>query len=146
MEYDFLCVTGLIIVAILMLPNIWYALRRPGVENKCKNRPLLVLEQIGRYGCILLMILPLGVGKFGFSSAEAFILWCAAGLAMLIGYFVCWIFYFRKPSLPAALWLAILPSAIFILRGVFLRHWLLTVFGVLFAAGHIYITWFNHKT
>ena len=64
----------------------------------------------------------------------------------LLAYFIFWAVYFRRPSLPAALWLAILPSAIFILRGVIFRHWLLTAFGVMFAVGHIYITWYNNRS
>ena len=64
----------------------------------------------------------------------------------LLAYFIFWEVYFRRPSLPAALWLAILPSAIFILRGVIFRHWLLTAFGVMFAVGHIYITWYNNRS
>lgn len=66
--------------------------------------------------------------------------------ALLLAYFVLWAVYFRRPSPPAALWLAILPSAIFILRGVIFRHWLLTAFGVVFAVGHIYITRYNNRS
>ena len=36
--------------------------------------------------------------------------------------------------------LAVLPSCIFLLSGILLRHWLLVGFAVLFAIGHIYVT------
>ncbi len=85
-----------------------------------------------------MMVLPVLVGEFGFESSEEFFIWFALCAAMLLAYFICWGVYFRRPFLGTALWLAILPSAIFILRDVFLRHWLLSVFGVIFAFGHIY--------
>jgi hypothetical protein len=92
-----------------------------------------------------LMIFPLPVWEFGFRSPEAFVIWTVLCVVMLLAYFIFWSLYLRNPSLPVAIWLAILPSAIFILRGAFLRHWLLTASGVLFAIGHISITWFNNK-
>lgn len=145
MQFGWLNLTGFMIVAMMMIPNIIYALRNRHMVNKCTSRPMLILEQVGRYGSMTLMVFPLLVWEFGFASVGAFILWGTMSVTMLLAYFICWGFYFRKPSLPVSLWLAILPSAIFILRGVFLRHWLLTAFGIIFAVGHIYITWFNHN-
>jgi len=95
-----------------------------------------------------MMVFPLFVWEFGFKSPEELVIWLFLLPALLLACFVLWVVYFRKPSLPAALCLAILPSAIFILRGVIFRHcrhWLLTAFGVVFAVGHIYITWCNNK-
>ena len=79
------------------------------------------------------------------ADVDICIIWLFLLPALLLAYFVLWAVYFRRPSLPAALWLAILPSAIFILRGVIFRHWLLTAFGIIFAVGHIYITWYNNR-
>ena len=46
----------------------------------------------------------------------------------------------RKRSAAKALTLAVLPSCIFLMSGILLRHWLLAGFAVLFAIGHIYVT------
>ena len=43
------------------------------------------------------------------------------------------------------LFLYVLPCLIFLLNGLFLRHWLLVFFSVLFAAAHIAITWQNTR-
>ncbi len=145
MKFGFLNLTGFVIVVLMLIPNIIFAFRNSGLKNKCTSKPMLVIEQVGRYGSFMLMIFPILVWKFGFVSVEEYLIWLLLCVLMLLAYFIFWIFYFRKPSLGTALWLAILPSAIFILRGVFLRHWLLTVFGFTFAVGHIYITWFNNK-
>jgi len=146
MQFGFLNLTGFLIVALMMIPNLIYALRNPHIENKCFCKPMLIVEQIGRYGSMAMMVFPLFVWEFGFKSPEELVIWLFLLLALLLAYFVLWAIYFRRPSLPAALWLAILPSAIFILRGVIFRHWLLTAFGVIFAVGHIYITWDNNRS
>lgn len=145
MQFGWLNLTGVLIIVLMMIPNLIYARRNPHMENKCTCKPMLILEQLGRYGSMAMMVFPLFVWEFGFTSAAAFIIWAALCGVLLLAYFISWGFYFQKPSLSSALWLAILPSAIFILRGVFLHHWLLTAFGVIFAVGHIYITWYNNR-
>ena len=145
MQFGWLNLTGFLIITLMMVPNIIYTRRNQHMESKCTSRPVLILEQIGRYSSMALMVFPLLVWEFGFSSVALFIIWTALCVLMLLSYFICWGLYFRKPSLSVALWLAILPSGIFILRGFFLRHWLLLVFGIIFAFGHIYITWFNNN-
>ena len=146
MQFGFLNLTGFLIVALMMIPNLIYARRNPHIENKCFCKPMLILEQIGRYGSMAMMVFPLFVWEFGFKSPDELVIWLFLLPALLLAYFVLWAVYFRRPSLPAALWLAILPSTIFILRGVIFRHWLLTAFGVVFAVGHIYITWYNNRS
>lgn len=145
MKFGILNLTGFIIVALMMVPNIIYALRKPGEENRCRSKAALILEQIGRYGSMAMMVLPVLVWEFGFSSAAEFAIWIALCAALMSAYYIVWYFYFKKATPPRALWLAILPSGIFIFRGLFLRHWLLVAFGLIFAAGHIYITRCNSR-
>ncbi|MDD3193879.1 MAG: hypothetical protein PHE47_08580 [Oscillospiraceae bacterium] len=146
MQFGWLNLTGICILVVMMIPNLIFARRNYGMKSTDGNRickPLLILEQVGRYGAMGLMFFPVWVWEFGFSSVQAFIVWAVLCVAMLLAYLICWGLYFHKPSAPVALWLAILPSAIFILRGVFLRHWLLAIFGFIFAIGHLSITWMN---
>ncbi|WP_369283994.1 hypothetical protein [Oscillibacter sp. GMB15532] len=145
MLFGWLNLTGLLIIGLMMIPNLIFYHRTPRMENQCTWKPLRMMEQVGRYGSMAMMVFPLLVGEFGFKSEEVFVIWLFLCVVMLVAYFVFWIVYFRKPSLITALWLAILPAAIFILRGIFLRHWLLAGFGIVFAVGHIYITWYNHR-
>ena len=49
----------------------------------------------------------------------------------------------KRRTIPLALVLAILPACIFLSSGILLRHWLLVGFAVLFAVGHIYVTYHN---
>ena len=62
MEFGWINVFGAVIVALMMIPNIVYAVKNKGEKNLCTNRFMNVTEQIGRYGCIVLMWLPLLVG------------------------------------------------------------------------------------
>ncbi len=75
MEFGWLNLFGLIIIVLILIPNIIYALRNKNQQNKCKNMFMNILEQIGRYGCMLLMVVHLGIKKLGFGSIELFLIY-----------------------------------------------------------------------
>ena len=145
MEFGWIDGAGAVIVALMLVPNVIYGLRNSGQKNKCKNRWMNLLEQIGRYGSMALMILPLGVWKFGFPSVAEFLMYLFGNSALLIVYWVFWGFYFRNATPKLALVLAVLPTCIFLLSGLTLRHWLLVLAAVIFGVGHIYVTRDNNK-
>ena len=140
MEFGWINVFGAVTVALMMIPNIVYAIKNKGEQNLCTNRFMNVTEQIGRYACIVLMWLPLLVWKFGFGSEYALLLYLAGNGALLIAYWILFAVYFKHKTPGLALALAVIPACIFFLSGVLLRHWLLVGFAVLFAVGHIYVT------
>ena len=60
-------VFGFIFVAIMMIPNIIYAINcKDGFENLWINKPVEVLEQIGRFGCFGFMVINIRGTWFGF--------------------------------------------------------------------------------
>lgn len=128
-----------------LIPNIIYAVKNQGKENNCKCVVINAIEQIGRYSSMALMCVPLLVWEFGFQSVADMILYFMCDTVLLVAYLIIWRFYFIRPTLKIALCLAILPTLIFLISGVLLRHWLLVVAAVLFGIGHIYITVQNHK-
>lgn len=136
---------GLIIVVLMMVPNIFYTLRHKNTENKCTNRFVNIVEQIGRYGCMFLMVFNVGVAELGFASVAAFLVYLIGNVVLLFAYFAFWIVYAKKQSLFVALMLACLPTLLFLLSGLTMRHWLLVGFAVLFGAAHIYITAMNAR-
>lgn len=71
MKFGWINLFGAIIVLLIIIPNIIYALRNKN-ETEAPDVPqyLTVCEQIGRYGCIILMWLPLMVWEFGFKSVN----------------------------------------------------------------------------
>lgn len=76
---------GAAIIIIMMIPNIIFAVKNKDMTNKCDNRLMNVIEKIGRYACIVLMWLPLLVGKFGFQSVFEMLVYIAGAAALLFG-------------------------------------------------------------
>ncbi len=140
MEFGWLNIFGACIVVLMLVPNIVYALRNKGERNLCKNKFMNLVEQIGRYACIVLMWFPLMVWKFGFASKTAMIAYFLGNGLLLLVYWIVFYLYMKERSRRKALVLAIVPSCIFLLSGILLGHWLLVCFAVLFAFGHIYVT------
>lgn len=140
MEFGWINLFGAGIVIILLIPNIVYAIKNKTEKNLCANRWLNIIEQIGRYGCIVLMWLPLAVGQFGFSSVLEMLIYLLGNGVLLVVYWLVFAQYLKKKNGRCARILAVLPACIFLLSGLLLRHWLLVGFSILFAIGHIYVT------
>lgn len=140
MKFGWINVFGAAIVLLMMIPNIIYAIRNRGGKNQCTNRLMNVLEQIGRYACIILMWLPLLVRKFAFLSVFEMILYLIGNGCLLAAYWIIFACYLKKKTGKRALALAVLPTCIFLLSGLLLRHWLLAAAALLFGVGHIYVT------
>ena len=143
MEFGWINVFGAVIVVLMLIPNIVYAIKNKGEKNLCANRFMNIVEQVGRYACIALMCLPLLVWKFGFASVLDMMLYMACNGLLLAAYWITFAFYMKRRSVRLALVLAGLPSCIFLLSGILLKHWLLVAFAILFAIGHIYVTYKN---
>lgn len=128
-------------VAYLILVNVIAA--RKGLCGDFSSRRAWInaLEQLGRYGCMALMILPIFTPgwKFGFSSVTAMLVWFFANMLILAAYTLLW-FIKSRAGRPALYGLAILPAALFLLSGVLLRHPLLIVFSLIFGAAHFAVT------
>ena len=140
MEFGWINLFGMVIVILMLIPNIIYAVRNKHEKNFCTNRFMNTIEQIGRYACIVLMWLPLPFLRFGFSSVWAMLLYLIGNGCLLTSYWIVFALYMKRKRSALALILAILPTCIFLLSGLFLRHWLLAGFAVLFGIGHIYVT------
>ena len=136
---------GLGIMVIIFVPNIVYMLRNKGLQNKCRSLPMNILEQIGRYGCLFLMVFNIGIAEFGFASDTGFMVYLLGNGFSLIVYLAVWLRYFKKAERSGALALAILPTLIFLLSGITLQHWLLVGSSVVFGTGHIYVTYVNAR-
>ena len=143
MEFGWINVFGAVIVVLMLIPNIVYALKNKGEKNLCANRFMNIVEQVGRYACIALMCLPLLVWKFGFASVLDMMLYMACNGLLLAAYWIAFAFYMKRRTVWLALVLAVLPACIFLLSGILLQHWLLAGFAVVFALGHIYVTYKN---
>ena len=145
MEFNLINLFGFIIVAIMLIPNIIYSIKFKNIENKCTNKVMNVIEQVGRYGSMVLMVLPLLTWEFGFPNVFMMLFYILGNGVFLLNYLIIWVFYFKKQTKGMAMALAIIPTCIFFLSGVTLYHWILVVAAVIFGIGHIFVTYQNNK-
>lgn len=132
---------GLIFIAVIMIPNIVFAVKRKdGFVNKWQNKAVEIFEQIGRFGCFGFMIINIPGTWFGFPSDEIFTLYLIINAVLIIAYCIIWIVCFRKDSLFRAVVLSVLPSVMLLFSGITSRSVLLVISAVIFAPCHILIS------
>lgn len=139
--FHWLNLFGLIIVILILLPNIIYAIRFKDVKGRKQNMVMVILEQAGRYASMFLMVFNIGIAEFGFASVGAFDLYLLGNVILLLLYWLIWFLYFVKQERWKSMALAVIPTMLFLLSGITLRHILLVISAVIFGVGHIYITW-----
>ncbi len=146
MEFGWINLFGLIFVILIMIPNIVYAVRnkKQNIQHNL-NKIIIILEQVGRYSCIILMFLPLFVWEFGFKTATLMVLYLIINVCLILGYYVYWFLYSKRKSKIHGLILAIIPTCIFMISGILLSHWLLFASSIIFGFAHFYITYKTHK-
>lgn len=143
---EWLNVFGLVMVAVIMIPNILLAMKcKDGFVNKWNNKSVETVEQIGRFGCFGFMIINIPGTWFGWWSDEAFAVYLVVDAVLVTLYCVIWAVWFRKSSVFRALALSIIPSVLFLFSGIMSRSILLTIAAVLFAPSHILISYQNAK-
>ncbi len=143
---EWLNVFGLVMVAVIMIPNILFAMKcKDGFVNKWNNKSVETVEQIGRFGCFGFMIINIPGTWFGWWSDEAFAVYLVVDAVLVTLYCVIWAVCFRKSSVFRASALSIIPSVLFLFSGIMSRSILLTIAAVLFAPSHILISYQNAK-
>ncbi len=135
---------GLIAVAIILIPNIISAVLDKGAfENRFNNKVILVVEQIGRYGCMLFMIFNIPYTYFDFWFASALIVYLSVNGALLALYLLGWIIYRKGRGKAKMLWLSITPTVIFAFSGIMVLSITLMICSLIFGIGHITISYKN---
>ncbi|MGL5151104.1 MAG: hypothetical protein ACRC7N_11090 [Clostridium sp.] len=59
---------GLIIMIVIMIPNIIFAKKEQNFESKYNNKIVEIVEQVGRFGSMGLMLFNISVLEFGYWS------------------------------------------------------------------------------
>ena len=135
---------GLAIVAILMLPNIVFAAtHRDGFLNAYRNKAAEILEQVGRYACLIFMVFNVPYLYCDLWFEHALIVYLSVNGGLLAAYLVFWIVFWSRDGKLKALSLSILPTLLFLFCGVMLLHIPLLLFSVPFAVNHILISYQN---
>ena len=143
---SWLNVFGLIMIAIIMIPNIIFAIRyKEGFKNKWSNKFVQIPEQIGRLGCFCFMIINIHGTWFGWWSDEAFSVYLIVDTILVLLYCTIWIICFKSNSIFRSLALSVIPSVLFLFSGIMSRSILLIISSILFAPSHILLSYKNAK-
>lgn len=141
---EWINIYGVVFIAIIMIPNIVFSIKnKDGYKGLWRNKAALVLEQIGRYGCFVFMIVVIPRCGFGFSTNCAFALYLIVDAILIIAYCLIWTICFRKNSVFRALALSAIPSAVFLFSGAITRYLPLLIAAVIFSPCHILISYKN---
>lgn len=103
------------------------------------------LEQVGRFGCFILMVLRIPVLCHGYWFDGGETVQLAASVVLVTLYLLGWLVFWKEDSVRKSLALAILPSLLFLERGILIANIPLLVLAVLFAPCHIAISYGNAK-
>ena len=138
MSFGWINLAGAVIVILLIAASM-IGQKKSGLPAMQSRRMILnILEQIGRYACMALMVLPLLPGlEFGFASVGAAVAWPVLSVTLLVFYALFWTQAKRGGAVLYGL--AIVPAVLFFQSGVFLRHWALVGAAVLFGVCHTLI-------
>ena len=135
---------GLAIMAVIMIPNIIYAVKhKSDGENAYNNKVVVILEQIGRYGCMALMVFNIPYTYFNFWFDYALICYLSVNGGLCLAYLIFWIICWNRSGKLKALSLSIIPTVIFLFSGIVLANIPLIAFSVLFGITHILISYKN---
>ena len=139
-------VFGLVFIAVIMIPNIIFAIKcKDGFENKWHNKPIEIIEQIGRFGCFGFMIINIPGTWYGWWSDDVFAIYLIIDTVLVAIYCGIWIIFWRKNNVFRALALSIIPSILFLFSGIMSRSVLLVIASTLFTPTHILISYKNAK-
>ncbi len=132
---------GLAFLMLLLIPNVLYALAGVSVSGEAAAPLCLLLaEQIGRYGCMVFLVFPVGLLEWEMPLVCRTVQILGA-VVLLAGYWGIWIWCFCRRPQPLPMGLAILPCLFFLLSGTCTGRALLVLCSLCFAVGHCGITW-----
>lgn len=139
-------VFGTIIIAIIMIPNIVFAIKcKDGFQNKYQNKVVEIVEQIGRYGCFVFMMFNIPETVLGWYFDNAIVIYKVVDIVLVLLYCIIWIVCFNKNNMFRALALSVIPSVLFFFSGVVSLSIPLIVASLLFAPSHILLSYKNAK-
>lgn len=141
---DFLNVYGLMFLLLLLLPNILFMKNFEG-GRKRQTAFENAMEQIGRYGSMLLMVFNTGVLEFDEGFDRLVPVYLIVNTVFIALYWAGWVRFNSKRTVLRAMWLAAVPSAVFLFCGIISLHILQIIFAAIFAVFHCVVSYKNSK-
>ena len=145
MDLGFISLMGFIIFLSIMIPNIIYMIKNKKKKNKYKNKYIYCIEYISKAMSIILLVFPIGMKEFGFPNVAFAGIYMICNLILVITYIIIFTSYLEKETLKKAIWLSLIPTFIFLISGITLKHTLLIISSIIFGISHTYISYKNKK-
>ena len=137
---------GLLFVGVILIPNIIFAAtHKDGFDNIYQNKVVVLLEQIGRFGCFGFEILQIPFLCKGYWLSSGETAYIIIGSILVLLYCLGWIVFWKESSLRKAIILSVLPSLLFLESGILTVNIPLIFLAVIFAFCHITISVKNAK-
>ena len=140
MRFGWINWINMAVVVCLILVNI--IVSRKGLCGNFRSKHPVVnfFEQIGRYGCMAFVILPIFANnwKFGFRSVAEMVVWLCLTILFLVTYIFLWTKR-NKGSVGILYGLAIVPVLLFLMNGILLQHPALVATSLIFGTFHLAI-------
>ena len=161
---------GLIFLVLFFLPNLVHYFLRPGERAGTGNKAMKILEWLGGAGSLIFSVFWFASRKWGFYSITEFLFYWLGSMVLILLNWILWAVYLFKTGRHRAaakggaasvfvagkkqvrsmvclrVAIAVLPVLLFLLHGITQRYVLLLASGMLFAVGHIYVTYEQIKS
>lgn len=143
MQFTFINIFAMMIDSLLIIPEMLHTVRGH-IKHYQGSKLLVIADYMLKYGCIILMFLPLGVGKFGFDSELAMLIYLFGNAILTLVYAVLYVINIKRDSYRVDYVLMVIALIIFFLSGAVLRHYLLISCGIGYSVVHSRILSGNH--
>lgn len=131
MEFSFINIFAMMIDTLIIIPEMLHALR--GIQNDSHvSKKIKVLIYVFKYASLILMFVPLGVNKFGFASVFHMLVYLISNCVLIIAYIVIFIINLRKRLVRLELVLLYIVTAIYVISGLVLGHYLLVICALIY--------------
>ncbi len=138
--------SGIIVPILVLIPNLVWMILPKGDAGNASQEPIIltVIENVGRFACILIPVFYSIQWYKKFSLPVLIIM----GISLLV-YYVAWLRYFTggreaalmsKPLLGIPLPLATAPILFFLLSSYLLDSWWMFAASIVFGTAHIWIS------
>ncbi|QSX04659.1 hypothetical protein JYG23_08045 [Sedimentibacter sp. zth1] len=147
---------GIMLALAILFPNILFLFFQPKdapKDIKEESRILNTLEKVGQVGSWFFLSFDVGSYTFGFKTVTLGVFWIFSTIVLLALYYLLWIRYYVKGKKYCYLYdtviipipMAIIPVCLFLFTGLLEQHYLLILFSIIFAIGHISINWYHYN-
>lgn len=135
MEFTFINIFAMMIDSLIVIPEMVHSIK--GINKRYSGNAIIpVFNLVLKYSCIILMFLPLGVNKFGFSSVFVMLVYVISNVILVLVYDVMFIINVKNDSLRKDRILLYIEMAIYVISGMCLNHLFLIMLAIGYAALH----------